>query len=237
MLSAIDEAVIRTLAAARVAESPINAVMVARELGFDLAWDRDQTGRARTCRTEEVAQQRKGRIYIRQEPREERIHWAVAHELGEHLAEEILQSGGADVDSLPSNGREQIANLFATRLLLPTEWFKLDAADLEGDLPALKERYETASHELIARRMLDFEQPVLITIFDHGKPTFRRWNRPTRTPPLTEAERAVWREVHDRGVAVRRNGPLRIDGWPIHEPDWKREILRVELPEYCDDLS
>jgi hypothetical protein len=78
--------------------------------------------------------------------------------------------------------------------------------------------------------MLDLRTPAMVSIFDHGKLHFRRWNRPQATPRLTSAETRCWQQAHDAGEVVRRLRPLRIDVWPVHEPDWKREIIRMELP-------
>jgi hypothetical protein len=92
----------------------------------------------------------------------------------------------------------------------------------------LKRRYATASHELIARRMLDFAPRVTITIFDHARRTFRRGNmRPA--PPWGPLELAAWRVAHQQALtAVEANHACRVQAWAVHEPDWKREILRTE---------
>ena len=96
----------------------------------------------------------------------------------------------------------------------------------------MKARYATASHELIARRMLECRPPVIISIFDHGRPSFRRSNLPGRVPPLSPAERACWQPVHEYNRAERTyDGLLAIQGWPIHEEGWRREILRTEVEE------
>ena len=89
-----------------------------------------------------------------------------------------------------------------------------------------------ASHELIARRMLECPPPVIVTIFDQRRVYFRRSNLPGRVPPLSAAGTACWRAVHDDGAtrhAERR--PADVHGWPVHEPEWKREILRTEVAE------
>ena len=46
-----------------------------------------------------------------------------------------------------------------TRLLLPMKWFALAATEFDHDLMQLKGRFQSASHELIARRMLDLPHP------------------------------------------------------------------------------
>jgi hypothetical protein len=51
-------------------------------------------------------------------------------------------------------------------------------------------------------------------------------------------ERAVWRESHEAGFNSEAeldadSGLQRVRCWAIHEPDWKREIIRSEVAE-CD---
>ena len=132
----------------------------------------------------------------------------------------------------------QVANQLAGRLLLPTAWFTADGATCGWDLIALKARYATASHELIARRMLECRPPVVISIFDHRRLSFRRSNVPGRVPPPLPGEMECWRQVH-RGCRPLRTcqGPRVIQGWPIHEEGWKREILRMEVADLEEDSS
>jgi hypothetical protein len=97
-------------------------------------------------------------------------------------------------------------------------------------VPALKAVYATASHELIAWRLLDLPRESTVTIFDHGRITRRRSNDGRRPPPPIPLECAVWQETHRTG----RAGAEWCDGllvrcWPVHEPGWKREILRTML--------
>jgi len=122
---------------------------------------------------------------------------------------------------------ESLANLFAHHLLAPTSWFAADARTLDYDLLALKERYATSSHEVLAWRMLDLPDPCIITIIDNDKITRRRSNAwPTRRR-LELAEEKCRRAVNQTGRTkqVRENG-WTVQGWPVHQNDWKREILR-----------
>ncbi len=122
-----------------------------------------------------------------------------------------------------------VANQLASRILLPHDTFAIDGPGCDWDLVELKSRYATASHELIARRMLDFSPPVIITVFDHGRRTMRRSNLSFRTPPLGEMEHAAWRACHDQGQTISEaDYTCRVRAWPVHEPQWKREILRTE---------
>jgi hypothetical protein len=226
----LDETVAAVLRRAGVKRPPINAVELARRLGYPVHWDDRQSGRARVASIRGGPGRRpRPAIFLRREPRAERIHWAVAHEIGEQFTAEVCRRLHVD-PAESAEGREQIANSLATRLLLPGKWFSHDAVDLDYHVPQLKACYTTASHELVARRLLDLRTPVLIAIFDHGKLEFRRWNRPGRPPPLSQIEQQLWQRAHESGRAAGSAGPPRIDAWPIHEPGWKREIIRLELP-------
>jgi hypothetical protein len=227
----LEETVAAILFHAGVKRPPVNAVELAGRLGYPVLWDDRQSGRARVAAVRGGPGRRpRPAIFLRREPRAERIQWAVAHEIGEQFTAEVCRRLGIDpADS--DESREQIANSLATRLLLPGKWFTRDAVDFDFDVPQLKARYATASHELIARRMLDLPAPVLITIFDHGKLEFRRWNRPSRPPPISKLEQQLWRRAHESAEAAGDTGPPRVDSWPIHEPGWKREILRLQVPD------
>jgi hypothetical protein len=101
----------------------------------------------------------------------------------------------------------------------------------------LKEHYSTASHELIARRMLDMRPPVVITICDHGRVHWRRSNVANRPPQMLDDERDLWQVVHRTGMAAGdaldgETGLARVRCWAIHEPGWKREIMRSEIAEF-----
>ena len=42
-------------------------------------------------------------------------------------------------------------------------------------------------------------------------------------------ERSVWRRAHEQSQAVlEADFCRRVQAWPVHELDWKREILRTE---------
>ncbi|MEN6449395.1 MAG: ImmA/IrrE family metallo-endopeptidase [Thermoguttaceae bacterium] len=216
-----------------IAGPPIDAVQLARRLNIALAWDDQQQGRARYVRLggHRPASDRPT-ILLRPDPRQERRHWAVAHEIGEHVAYRVFARWGEDPRTAPPGAREQVANQLAGRLLLPTSWFAADGAACEWDLIELKSRYRTASHELIARRMLECRPAVVISIFDQGRISFRRSNLPGRVPPPLPGEMKCWRTIREECRPQQsRHGPALIQGWPIYEEQWKREILRMELAD------
>jgi hypothetical protein len=235
---ALDHVAEAILCDAGVAGPPIDAFALAARLGIAVASDDRQAGRARYVRL----RGRTGRgprpaILLRTDPRREREHWAVAHEIGEHAAHRVFRQLGVGVDEMPTS-RESAANDLAARLLLPGMWFHSDARDCGWNLLVLKQRYATASHELIARRMLDAKPAIVISVFDHGGLTFRRGNLSGPAPPLANEERDCQRRAHATGAPCTTTGFGRsIEAWPVHETGWRREILRMEVDEYCDLLA
>jgi len=219
---------------AGAAGPPIDTLAVARALGLAVAMDDRQDGRARYVRLSRARP--KATIFLRPDPRTERRQWAVAHEIGEHVACRVFDWLGVDPAEVAPGAREQVANQLAARLLVPSDWFAGDAAACAWDLLELKARYATASHELIARRILECRPPVIITIFDQGRVYFRRSNVRGRVPPLSGPERRCWETVHRLGVRqFAADGLCAIQGWPVHEQGWRREILRTEVDEYALD--
>ena len=122
---------------------------------------------------------------------------------------------------------ESLANLFANRLLVPTRWLAVAAPGQGHDLLELKQLFRTASHEVIAWRLLDLPDPCIITIVDNGHIHRRRSNAwPTRKqlqPVEQECQRYV--QHFSRPRTLCKDG-WTVQGWPIHQADWKREILR-----------
>ncbi|MGI9456733.1 MAG: ImmA/IrrE family metallo-endopeptidase, partial [Aeoliella sp.] len=160
------------------------------------------------------------------------------HELGEFAAERVFDRVAIDPRYTPSGSREEVANAIARRLLLPRRWFRKHGLICEWDLLELKEIFTTASHELIARRMLDTSTKWIFTLFDQGNITWRRSNFGRSAAPLLATERECWLESHELGLTTHgeaadpNGGEITIHCWPVHEPDWKREIMRMDLPDW-----
>jgi hypothetical protein len=231
LAAALDAVAMQLLRDAEVDQPPVDAVAVAARCGFQVAWDARQSGRARLVRIGTAAGDPQVAILLKPDPRSERLQWAVAHELGEAAAAQVFTRLDIAPAECSPNAREQVANHLASRLLLPSAWFEADAVALGWDLPRLKERFRSASHELIARRMLDFDPPIIVTIFDQNQVTMRRSNLPGRVPPLSAEESTLQRQIHATSLADEWPGPPRLQGWAVHEPSWKREILRCECAE------
>jgi Zn-dependent peptidase ImmA (M78 family) len=216
------------LNAAGVQAPPVDAIDLAqRHLGMVVCLDKRQQQRGRAQRA-----QGRQQIYLRPEPTEERHQWTVAHEIGEHLKVELLERLSIEPSEARGMTGESLANLFAYHLLVPGRWFGAEARDRDYDLLELKQRYRTASHEVIAWRFLDLPAPCIVTIIDNDRISRRRSNAWPTKRQLTPAEQKCQRQVHQRSQAkVVQEGSWTVQGWPIHQDDWKREILRSVVEE------
>jgi Zn-dependent peptidase ImmA (M78 family) len=230
---ALDSVGAEALSSAEVHHPPVDAVSVAKRLGLTVAWDDRQQGRARLVNLSAGRGADLRSILLKHDPRPERVQWAIAHEIGETLAERVFAALAIDASLAPRQAREVVANGMAARLLLPGQWFRADGNAVNWDLIQLKEIYVTASHELIARRMLDCGPQVIVAMYDQNRLTWRKSNSGFRMPKISEREIALRRKAHDEGQAVYDDGLPRISVWPVHEPHWKREIVRMEVDEFA----
>jgi predicted transcriptional regulator len=218
-----DELVAELLAELRLTRVNVDAFAVAARMGIDVVMDAAQAGRARIKR---IA----GRptVFLRPEERPERTQWSLAHEIGEAVASRLAADLLEDADELPPR-REQWANLFAARLLLPRDGFLPEADRLDGDLVSLKQLFPHVSHEQLLWGLLRLDVPTVASVFDQGRLTRRQGNT-GGCVPLTSWERAFWRGIHTSG---RHDEETQADyclqGWAIHEDPWRRELLRVTL--------
>lgn len=211
-----------------IVQPPVDAIALAQQhLGMTICLDKSQPQRGRAQRAGGKQQ-----IFLRPEPTEERHQWTVAHEIGEHLKPALMQRLGLEPAEVKAMAGESLANLFAYRLLVPSCWFTDHARELNFNVLKLKERYKTASHEVIAWRFLDLPDPCIVTIVDNEHISRRRSNAwPTRRK-LEPAEEKCQRYVHhySRPKMIQENG-WTVHGWPVHQLDWKREILRSVLED------
>jgi Zn-dependent peptidase ImmA (M78 family) len=237
--AAIDGCAAEVLWEAGVTQPPVDALAVAKRLHLIVTHDFAMPYRGRFVRLGGYDDHREttGTIVVGAAERPEREQWAVAHEIGESVAYRVFERLGVSFDESLATAREQVANRLAGALLLPRRWFANDGGDLNWDLFELKGRYSTASHELIARRMLEMRQPVVITVCDQGRISWRRSNVSARAPGMLTEEREAWRMAHDTGLVSNEtidgeSGLERVRCWPVHETGWKRELLRSDVAEW-----
>ena len=118
---ALDRLAEEVIARADLVDPPVDARAIARALGITVSTDAGQAERGRYVRIRDYQSRRPSRptIVLQADPRQERRQWAVAHEIGEHLAAELFERLGFDLRVMPDGARDAVANHFASRLLLP----------------------------------------------------------------------------------------------------------------------
>ena len=234
LIAVIERTADAMLLEAAIDSPPVDALELAERLELVVASDSRMESRARFVR---LGGSGGGAILLADDPRLERRQWAVAHELGEWAAHRVFADLHVPLVDVQATSREPIASQLASCLLLPKRWFALHGEITDWDLLELKRIFSTASHELIARRMLAMVPPVIITLFDQGSPQWRLSNDSRIPDALIPAESVAWREAFEFGQPVQSQTdvlPERIATircWPIHEPGWRREIMRTELRE------
>lgn len=158
----------------------------------------------------------------------ERECFACAHELAESsVAARILTKAGVDDPS--DELREWTCNLFAGALLAPADWFRQAWQEQAGDLRRVKRVFGTASHEVLARRLITWEVPTVVTVVDNGRVTSRTGNC-QHIDKLTPTERQAVEKLSGRQRTIDLTAePLRVEGWRIDADGWERIILRLTV--------
>jgi Zn-dependent peptidase ImmA (M78 family) len=234
VVAALDRMVEELLDRAGLEGPPVDAIALAQKhLHMVVCLDQRQQQRGRAQRAG-----RRPQIYLRPEPTEERHQWSVAREIGEHLRPDLLRRLELESEQAQALTGESLLNLFSSHLLVPTRWFTKDAPACGHDVLALKQRYRTASHEVIALRFLDLPEPCIVTIIDNDHVHRRRSNGPRVHKELTPVELKCQRYVnkYSRPRVVQEEG-WTVQGWPVHQSDWKREILRSMVDEDAEQVD
>jgi hypothetical protein len=212
---AVDRAVRELLDDAGIQDPPLDLTRIVQHLGLhlDAAPKRGRAGVV--AKAEETAASKA---------------WLAAHAIGQHLRPDLLRRLDLDPDRPQALGGESLPNLFADRLLVPTRWLSTLGRECGWDLLELERRLRPAGHELIAWGMLDLEEPVAITVVDNGRVTRRRSNSFRISKVLSGPEERCRQMVNrtSRPHDLREEG-WQVQGWPLHEVDWKREILRSQV--------
>jgi hypothetical protein len=159
---------------------------------------------------------------------EEQRQKAAADGIARTLLPDILRK----LDVVPGTENKQFAahvrGLVVGRLLVPTKMLRAALRECKYDLPALKEVFATATTEAVALRLLDLDEPCVISIVDDGVVAARRGNRSPAAKKLEPPEQAC----HDRVAQLDRPHRLRdggwtVQGWPVPGRAFRRIILRA----------
>jgi hypothetical protein len=217
---AVESLVDELLKRAGVSEPPVDALALARtHLGIPV-------------RVEAGGGRRRGRqeIVLPEDAGPEQQQWLAAQAIGQHLCPAALERVGMDQAGGLSSA--SLVNLLARQVLVPAGWLAGEARSCGYDLEELHRRYRTVSMETLAWRLLDLPEPCVITVVDNEHVQARRSNAwrvgRTLSPTEEQCQRYVHKFSRPRVVSA---GGWTVLGWPLHQPDWKRELLRSVIEE------
>ncbi|HEY8504786.1 MAG TPA: hypothetical protein VIL46_09405 [Gemmataceae bacterium] len=223
VLEAIERAVRALLEEAGVTPPPVDALALARgHFGWRVEEVEAPPRRGRRRERGDTA----GPIRLPAGLSEEARQAVAARRVGEVLEGRVLAELGA-----PREGpRPSLANRIAERLLLPLDAFARDARELGFDVLRLKERYWTASHEAIARRLPELPEPCVVALTEGERVVWRRGSAGAAGRRLTPAERRCREAVERSGepTLVRYEG-WTVQGWPL--PGAGDRVLLRGVPE------
>jgi hypothetical protein len=210
LVAAIERVVGGVLAAAGVAGPPVDAVGLARtHFGLSVVFDDTLRPGPRRRAADGVVRLQPGLSPERQQE-------AAARAIGDRLREEVLRELRLEPADARGLAGASLTNQIARCLLVPGGWFRKDARAMGFDVARLAERYGSAGVELVALRLLDLEEPCVVSLVTAGGVTFRRSNGPRAGRGLVPAEVRCRDEVlrDDEERTVRADG-WTVRGWPV----------------------
>ena len=224
LLSAIDDVIKDLLRCHDVGSPPVDAVRLLQACGKSA---RASAQKARSKRSSGLRDRRPARSVARDvsQPRAAAI-------IGRSLTRAILRRTQFERSRASHDSEGWLDFLFTARLLMPTRWFREDFRRLGLDVQRLHARYSTASAEAVAWRLLDLEEPLVVTIFDNNQIVDRRSNvQHDGVPPTIDfAELAAQAYAHTYSRPRLENSPaVTARAWSVHRADWRREIVVARL--------
>jgi predicted transcriptional regulator len=228
LFEAIERLVNGLLERAGVAAPPVDALAIAEEhLGIPVEFvelaEEDERGRRRP-RARPIG----AAIVLASDMDEEARQKAAAGSIARALLPDVLRK----LDVPPGAENRQFAahasKAIVERLLVPTKLLRAALRETKYDLEVLKERFTTATAETIALRLLDLDEPCVISIVDDGVVVIRRGNRSQAGKKLEPVEQ----QCHDRVAKLELPHRLRaegctVQGWFIPGRAFRRIILRA----------
>jgi hypothetical protein len=228
LFEVIDRLVAGLIERAGVERPPVDALHIAEEhLGIPVEVvepaETDEGGRRRP-RTRSG----EGGIILAPDMTLEQRHKSAADGIARALLPDILRK----LDVLPGTENKQFAahvrGLVVGRVLAPTKLLRRALRECRYDLAALKQSFSTAGMEVLALRLLDLDEPCVISVVDDGIVSMRRGNR----NPVGKKLEAAEQSCHDHVAELELPHRVRADGWtvwgwPVPGRAFRRIILRA----------
>jgi hypothetical protein len=228
LLEAVERLVNGLLERAGVTEPPVNALRVAEEhLGIPVEVvepaEEDENGRRRPRSRPGSS----GGITLTDDMTETQRQKAAADGIARTILPDVLRKLGVVPGSESKQFVAHVRGLIVPRVLIPTRLLRTALKEHKYDVPALGAAFATAPVEMVAMRLLDLDEPCVISIVDDGVVAVRRGNRQAEGKRLEPAEQ----QCHDRVAELELPHRVRLSGWTVqgwHIPDrpFRRIILR-----------
>lgn len=229
LIDAVDRLVAGLLERAGVREPPVNAMAVAEDhLGIPVIVvepvEEDERGRPRPR-----ARPTGAGIVVSPDMTEEQRQKAAADGIARALLPDLLRKLGVEAGTENKQFAAHVRGLMVARTLIPHKLLRTAIKSCRYDVPALHRTFATASIEAIALRLLDLDEPCVISIVDDGVVAVRRSNRFAVAKKLVPAEQKCLDRVTELDRPERvREGEWTVQGWPAMNRAIRRIILRAQ---------
>jgi hypothetical protein len=229
LLEVVDRLVTGLIERAGVERPPVDALRIAEEhLGLPVEVvepsEEDERGRRRPRARPAGAEG----IVIASDMTVEERHRAAANGIARALAPEVLRWLGVMPGSENRQFASHLRGLVVGRVLVPTRQLRAALRECKSDLVDLKKQFTTAGMEMLALRLLDLDEPCVISIVDDGIVSVRRGNRGQGGKNLEPVEQSCHDRVAELDLPhrVRADG-WTVSGWPVSGRAFRRIILRA----------
>lgn len=228
LFDAIDRHVLDLLARHGITEPPVDAVGLVQEaFGYTVREEEEDDGPRQYGDRPKPRPRGRELVFLPTHSEAARQSLA-ARGCAKEMIPVVLGKLGVVPGTEQRSAHTQLTGLIAPRLLMPSRWFAAAARKANNDLLRLRETFDPVAYELIALRLLDLEEPCVISVVDDGSVTTRRSNFAQLGKKLTDAEEACAEKVRstEDPQTVRRGG-WTARGWPIPTGPFDRIILRA----------
>jgi hypothetical protein len=153
---------------------------------------------------------------------------AAAESIARGLVPAVLHKLGLPPDAAHRPFVTHLCGLIVPRLLVPTRLLRSALRVQKFDVAALSREFATATTEAVALRLLDLEEPCVVSIVDDGVVTVRRSNRQAVGRKLGPAEQLCHDRVAELELPHRvRQGGWSVSGWFVPDRPFRRILLRA----------
>jgi len=221
LFDAIDRLLVQLLERAGVEAPPVDALRLAEDhLGIPVEYAEPEEGPPRR-------RQSTG-IVLAPHMTDEQQQTAAARAVAASLLPDLFRKLDIKPELENKSALAQFRGLIVNRLLVPSRMLRSAQRACKSDVAALKEVFRTASMEVIALRLLDLDQPCVVSVVDDGVVAVRRGNAlPVNKKLLPQEEQCAQRVMELDLPHQVRGGGWTVQGWPVPDRPFRRVVLRA----------